>query len=375
MAAESVEIPFSKVFNMAKPTASSSAQWGRVIKHYLDKVRPSSDFADLPQPSTDLQVLQRDFMRWGYCLVKDALSHEEVEAAKARLLDQAEAERAAGVAQMGSRKENGQPWVGARQLVSNLASKGDIFRSIATFETKQGTIIEELMSRMLGKDLLIGSIHGVVVEQGAGLQTLHQDGGTIPMPHPPYPLYANVIYMYSDFSLENGGTYVLPGSHADASGANVITPETDPHELIRRSPHGLVSLTAPAGTCFVSDGRLIHAGAPRKAPGVRLGNNVYFCRSSQRQQENPYVSFCALDKASPKLRRLLGLEGLGFGMRHLRHGARVPVGELSMSRPEEFQQDFDFYYTQEAAMYEHASGGKTAVYKGPRKQSKAKAKL
>lgn len=366
MAAGGAEIPFAKEFSMSRPTASSNVQWGRVIQHYLDKVRPSSDFPELPQPSTDLAVLQRDFMRWGYCLVKDALSPGEIEAAKARLLDQAEAEKAAKVAQMGGRDTNDRPWAGSRQMVSNLASEGDIFRSIATFETQNGPIIEKLMTRMLGRDLLIGSMHGVVVEQGAGLQTLHQDGGSIPMPHPPYPLYANIIFMYSDFSLENGGTYVLPASHADASGANIITPQTDPHELIRSSPQGIVSLTAPAGTCFVSDGRLIHAGAPRKAPGVRLNNNIYFCRSSQRQQENPYVSFCALDKASPKLRRLLGLEGLGFGMRHLRHGGRVPVGELSMSRPEEFQQDFDFYYSREAAMYEQATGGRTALYKGPR---------
>merc|ERR1711972_983629 len=161
--------------------------------------------------------------------------------------------------------------------------------------------------------------------------------------------------------------------HGDETGASVmITPDTDPAELIRRSPHGIVSLTAPAGTCFVSDGRLIHAGAPRKAPGLRLGNNVYYCRSSQRQQENPFVSFCALEKASPKLKRLLGLTGLGFGMRHVRPSARVPLGELSMSRPEEFNQDFDFYYSQEGAFFEAETKGATAMYKGPRKAAKAK---
>jgi len=351
---------------MSRASRSSGVQWAPALRDHLDRVSPSTDFPELPAPSRDLGVLQRDFMRWGYCLVRDALSPGELEAARARLLDQAEAERAARVALMGGRGSNGTPWAGSRQLVSNLASKGRIFRAIASFEVQGGAIVEELMRRILGPDLLISSMHGVLVEQGAGLQTLHQDGGTLPLPHPPYPLYANIIYMYSDFSLANGGTYVLPGSHADASGANVITPETDPRELLAQSPHGLVSLTAPAGTCFVSDGRLIHAGAPRRAPGVRLGNNVYYCRGTQRQQENPFVSFCALDEASPKLRRLLGLENLGFGMRHCRHGGRVPVGELSMSRPEELRQDFDFYYSREAAAFERSTGGQTALYKGPR---------
>eukprot|EP01043_Picozoa_sp_COSAG02_P086055 COSAG02_NODE_23582_length_714_cov_1.165854_1_plen_58_part_10 len=58
-----------------------------------------------------------------------------------------------------------------------------------------------------------------------------------------------------------------------------------------------------------------------------------------------------MDKASAKLKRLLfGSESaeVGFGQMHSRPSGVVPVGELSMSRPDELDQDFDFYYTMQA---------------------------
>ena len=140
-------------------------------------------------------------------------------------------------------------------------------------------------------------------EEGAGAQGIHQDQA-FPLPHPPFPTHSNIIYMYTPWSLENGGTYVIPGS-ATLDGSPVIVEGTDAEEYMANHPHGIVALCAPAGTCFVSDGRLLHAGAPRLAAGVRLGNNCYHCRAQMKQQENPYVSFTALDKASPKLMRML----------------------------------------------------------------------
>jgi len=247
-------------------------------------VRSSADFPELPQPSTDMEVLTRDFLKWGYCLVKDALNADEVAEAKERLLDQAEAERTAKVAQMGARANNDKDWGGSRQLVSNLPSKGEIWRKICTYGTHNGPIVEELMQNILGRGFLISSMHGVLVEQGAGGQSMHQDMA-FPLPHPPFPTQANIIYMYTPWSLENGGTYVIPGSATDGYGNNILTEDTDADEFLRNHKYGIVALCGNPGTCFVSDGRLLHAGAPRTAPGMRLGNNIYHCRKEIKQQE------------------------------------------------------------------------------------------
>ena len=175
--------------------------------------------------------------------------------------------------------------------------------------------------------------------------------------------------MYTPWSLENGGTYVIPGTATDGHGNNVITEGIDAEEFLASHKYGIVALCGPPGTCFVSDGRLLHAGAPRTAPGVRLGNNVYHCRAQMKQQENPYVSYCGPmgDDASPKLMQMLfgGNGEVGFGQAHRRSSGMVPVGELSMSRPEEFDQDFDFFYTGQAKALFEETDGETAQYKGP----------
>ena len=84
------EIPYASMTE--SPQSFAYLPLAGIARKVYNKVRPSSDFPELPQPSTDLKVLQKDFMKYGYCLVKDALSKEEIEIAKARLLDQAEAE-------------------------------------------------------------------------------------------------------------------------------------------------------------------------------------------------------------------------------------------------------------------------------------------
>lgn len=78
-----------------------------------------------------------------------------------------------------------------------------------------------------------------------------------------------------------------------------------------------------------------------------------------------------MDKATPKLKRLLfGSESaeIGFGQMHFRPGGVVPVGELSMSRPNELAQDFDFYYTEQARHLAKETDSETAMYKGAREQ-------
>ena len=62
----------------------------------------------------------------------------------------------------------------------------------------------------------MGTAHGSIVHQGGGRQELHQDQGYVPLPHPPYPLACLIIYSYTNFSLEEGATYIVPGSHRDA---------------------------------------------------------------------------------------------------------------------------------------------------------------
>ena len=133
------------------------------------------------------------------------------------MLDQAEAERHAGVAHMSHK--------GRAQLIFNMLPKGKVFRELIALEENaahRANLVEVLLEKVLGKGFYLGTAHGSIVHQGGGRQELHQDQGFVPLPHPPYPLYCLIIWCYSDFSLEEGGTYIVPGSHIDAKGNNKV---------------------------------------------------------------------------------------------------------------------------------------------------------
>ena len=71
-------------------------------------IRASTDFAELPTPTNDQRQLEKDFVRWGYCLVADALSKDQIQIQSDRLVDQAAAEKAAKVAHLSHRGDGHQ---------------------------------------------------------------------------------------------------------------------------------------------------------------------------------------------------------------------------------------------------------------------------
>ena len=116
------------------PTSSMSA--GRLLKQFSGlskermksgKIRDSRDFDYLPNPSSDEEQLEADFVRWGYCLVKDAMSPDQVRTQVDRLIDQAAAERRLNAGIMTSANDRA-------QLVNNLVLKGSVFRDAVEFK-------------------------------------------------------------------------------------------------------------------------------------------------------------------------------------------------------------------------------------------------
>ena len=98
---------------------------------------------DLPQPSRDIDQLRSDLLRWGYCKVANALSAEQVAIMRERVLEQAEGERLAGIAQ---RTPSG-------QNINCCVNKGRCFElfieqhpSIA----QGGPLVEQLVTEALG---------------------------------------------------------------------------------------------------------------------------------------------------------------------------------------------------------------------------------
>ncbi|MCW0216499.1 MAG: phytanoyl-CoA dioxygenase family protein [Pseudonocardia sp.] len=283
---------------------------------------------DLPRPTTDLARAAQDLDRWGYCLVAEALSPEEVARVRARLVEQAAAEAAAGIGRFDSgshpSKHEGE---GVNQRVSTLMNKGEEFQEVATHAG-----IGSLLQHVLGERFLLTSFTANITTPGCELQVLHQDQGYVNRPQPTYAIVANVAWMLDDVDEVNGGTRVVPGSHLwDHPLGEHPVGEAAPREI---------TTTAPAGTALIIDGRTWHgAGANRseRRRHVLLSN---FCRVWVRQQENPFLAIAPEVEAglSPQLRRLLGwrtwgtLGGVGdvggvvdgFARRPERYTTRLP---------------------------------------------------
>ena len=311
------------------PTSAMSA--GRLLRQLTGlakerlkagRIRDSSEFDYLPKPSADEAKLEADFVRWGYCLVEDAMSPSQVRDQVDRMTEQAAAERDRGVAIMTSRNDTA-------QLVNNLVLKGAVFRDAVEFKpsaAQRGPLVDRLLTKIMGEGFGLGCAHGSIVHSGGGLQDLHVDQGGMPLPYPPFPFGSLIIWCYTEFNLANGGTYIVPGSHRTADGTTSFRDGADLLSLVDGDP-GLVAICAPAGTCILTDTRVLHGGGRRTAPGTRYAmrchyNRHYIRALHEQSTANVHVPDDVYELLSPRLKQMMGITV----------NNHEPVGELSSAQ-------------------------------------------
>lgn len=285
------------------------------------RIRDSSDFDDLPKPSADEAKLEADFVRWGYCLVEDAMSPSQIRDQVERMTEQAAVERDLGVAIGTGRNDTA-------QLVNNLVLKGAVFRDAVEFKAsaaQRGPLVDRLLTKIMGEGFGLGCAHGSIVHTGGGLQDLHVDQGGMPLPYPPFPFGSLIIWCYTEFNLANGGTYIVPGSHRTADGRTSFHEGADLLALVDAEP-GLVAICAPAGTCILTDTRVLHGGGRRTAPGTRYAmrchyNRHYIRALHEQSTANLHVPDDVYELLSPRLKQMMGITV----------NNHEPVGELSLA--------------------------------------------
>jgi Phytanoyl-CoA dioxygenase (PhyH) len=263
---------------------------------------PTTDTA-LPEPTRDLDRGRVDLEAHGYCLIADALSAAETARVRARLVEVAAEERAAGVATVDSG--------GANQRVWQLLNRGPEFRDLAehpvALEMMTGLLGQHVPSHIPGAaddrpNFLLSNIAANIAGPGGKPQFLHADQVFVPLPWPPYVLTASVMWMLDDFTAENGATRIVPGTHTEECNA-------DPAATARTVP-----VVAPAGTAFVFEGRVWHGTGANTTDQGRHGILAYYSVPWLRQQENSTVSVSddVRDSMSPTLRRLVGFDPYAF---------------------------------------------------------------
>jgi ectoine hydroxylase-related dioxygenase (phytanoyl-CoA dioxygenase family) len=322
---------------------------------------------DLPILTKDIERLRSDMLNWGYCKIADAVSAAQVAGIRQRVLEQAEGERLAGIAQKTPSGQN----------INCCVNKGRCFEQLIEQHpdmVQAGPLVEQLVLEALGPNWISNSLIASIALKGGVPQALHQDQDIALDSRS--PLTINVMTVITDLDETTGGTLVIPGSHRTLSDA--VRAQTPVGKL-----PPAINIDAPMGTVIITDGRLVHSTGINytNTPRIVMLNGMQ--HPIIRQQENWMLSVRpdVLRRASPKLLQRMGYqatnaaqtnEGHGFGATGevdeaagatvdfrlaADDGHYLRVGELS---PNSATAEFNAPYTLRQVVTKARAGGQSA---------------
>jgi ectoine hydroxylase-related dioxygenase (phytanoyl-CoA dioxygenase family) len=141
-----------------------------------------------------------------------------------------------------------------------------------------------------------------VIDIGPGEtgQMIHRDQWAFDFSFPEgMECLCNTMWAMSDFTVENGGTRVIPGSN---HWADKLKPAYD----------DTVGTAMPKGSVLFYTGSIYHGGGANQTAQHRLGINVAYTLSWLRQEENQYLA-CPPEVARTLPLDLLRLIGYSMG--------------------------------------------------------------
>jgi ectoine hydroxylase-related dioxygenase (phytanoyl-CoA dioxygenase family) len=176
--------------------------------------------------------------------------------------------------------------------VYNLLARDPLFEQVPTHE-KVLPIIEGVLDR----GCLVSSLSSIDIGPGETAQPLHADDQLIPLPKPHVSIICNTMWALTDFTVENGATRVVRGSHKSDRSPQPFGEMVEP-----------IAAAMKAGSVLVFDGSIWHGGGANSTSGRRIGLAMNYCAGWIRQQENQQLGI-PLEVAknfSPRLRKLCG---------------------------------------------------------------------
>jgi ectoine hydroxylase-related dioxygenase (phytanoyl-CoA dioxygenase family) len=146
----------------------------------------------------------------------------------------------------------------------------------------------------------IGSCTGIEIWPGEGPQRLHRDDGIYPIRITGLEWQISANWALNDFTIENGGTRVVPGSHLWKERNTPLEEET-------------VQTVMPKGSVLIYLGSVWHGGGANRTNRARMGLVNTYSLGWLRQEENHYLSIPPEIAAGypEQVRRLMGYQGHG----------------------------------------------------------------
>lgn len=237
----------------------------------------------------------------GFVLMPNLIDASDAARAHSRALEVAASPSAAAFGRLNEK-------IG-QQHIRGLLAHGEIFERIV-----QHPALLEIAEAMLGDDMTLGAYSVRILYPGAIEMGVHIDYPYWAMRGPftlRPPLMMQVILMLQDFTEKNGATLVAPRSQLRCARPN--------REDFAREA---IKITGAAGDAIISHGLLWHdtsqnhTSEPRVAILINYGLKVIRPLDSEIAKVPPNV----LERATPKLRQLLGLEFANSLARDLKRG-------------------------------------------------------
>jgi len=190
------------------------------------------------------------------------------------------------------------------QRVYSLVGRGRVFEA-----TAEHPLVLGLLDGLLRPGYLLTASQAICMNPGETPQPLHYDDTFYSLPRPRPAVSVSTIWALDDFTAENGGTEVIPGSHRfsdDEVGATYG--ENERAALDPALESQLVPVEMPAGSLVLFAGTLLHRGGANRSSGPRRAFSHQYCEPWARQQENFMLSVPRerTRAMSPRLRQLIG---------------------------------------------------------------------
>ncbi|MBF68481.1 MAG: hypothetical protein CMQ29_12390 [Gammaproteobacteria bacterium] len=212
----------------------------------------------------ETEKLVRQLHERGYVIVEGLLTPNEIEHAREAL-----APIYKGTAKLFGSVPNKQT-----MHVQNVLAKTERIDAIATLPR-----LRALIAGILGIDFILNA--GAVAmspDPGCEPQGLHRDDGFYTLfPRPRVPLVVTAAIALDDFTPENGGTQVVPGSNC--------WPESR-----QPDPADVMLCEMPAGSALIWDGAVLHGGGGNSTERSRRTLTLNYARGWLRTQFNQYLS-------------------------------------------------------------------------------------
>ena len=182
--------------------------------------------------------------------------------------------------------------------LANLVDKGDVFRRAIVLPA-----VLDAVRHVLGPEIKLSSLNARSADPNSDVgQPLHVDMGAIPDAAGYW--VCNTVWMLDDFTLENGPTRMISGSHKWG---------TRPQDVLAdpMAPHpDETMLTGKAGSIAVMNAHLWHGGTANRTAAPRLAMHAFYCRRDKPQQQYQKKLLRPEVQATltPELRDLLALD-------------------------------------------------------------------